>query len=371
MSSVQPVVSSPYEENGVYTFTLSQLNVSIANSIRRVILQNIPTVVFYTETHEKNQCRIEVNTSRLHNEIVKQRLSCIPIHTKDLNMLPENYLLEVDVKNETDNIMYATTEDFRIKHKATGEYISVEETQKIFPRNPKTQMFIDFLRLRPKISDTIPGEHIKLTCEFSVSSADVSSMFNVVSKCSYANTPDPVAADRAWSKMEEQLVAENNTQDEIQFQKKNFYLLDAQRYFKPDSFDFVIQSIGIYENHELVKKACAILQGKFVDMLELIQSDGLTVLLNGESTMPNCYDIVLENEDYTMGKVIEYFLYTKYYEGDKILSFCGFKKFHPHNTDSIIRVAYRQPMDKTSVKQHLYDACKEAQEVYTVIYKQF
>lgn len=29
--------------------------------------------------------------------------------------------------------------------------------------------YIDFVRLRPKISDSIPGEHIKLSAEFSVS----------------------------------------------------------------------------------------------------------------------------------------------------------------------------------------------------------
>ena len=34
-----------------------------------------------------------------------------------------------------------------------------------------------------------------------------------------------------------------------------------------------------------------------------------------ETTIDNCYDVRLENEDYTMGKVLEYILYTKFYEG--------------------------------------------------------
>jgi DNA-directed RNA polymerase subunit L len=370
MSAFNPIVSNPYEENGVYRFTLSNVNVSIANSIRRVILQNIPIMVFYTETYAKNLCDIEINTSRLHNEIIKQRLSCIPIHTTDLEALPGNYVLEVDMKNETENIIYVTTEDFRVKHKATNEYMSKEETHKLFPKNSITQMFIDFVRLRPKISDSIPGEHLKLTCEFSVASADVSSMFNVVSKCAYENTRDIVAAEKAWESIEQSLMADGSTKEEVEFQKRNFHLLDAQRYFKANSFDYVIQTLGIYENHELIKKACAILQGKFVDMLEMINSDSVPIL-NSETTIPNSYDIVLENEDYTMGKVIEYFLYTKYFEGEQVFSFCGFKKFHPHNTDSIIRIAYRQSVDKTTVKQHLYDVCRESQEIYTKIYKSF
>ena len=66
----------------------------------------------------------------------------------------------------------------------------------------------------------------------------------------------------------------------------------------------------------------------------------------GEVTMSNCYDIILENEDYTIGKMLEFILYDTYYENEKTLSFCGFKKFHPHDEESIIRLAYHKNGDK-------------------------
>lgn len=368
---INPIVSDPYDEKGKYHFTLSGVNVSIANSIRRVILHEIPTMAFYTDTQDKSVIHIEANTSRFHNEIVKQRLSCIPIYTTDLTTLPENYVMEVDVKNETDNIVFVTTEDFKVRHKTTGEYLPRTEVEKLFPKNTITQMHIDFLRLRPKISDAIAGEHIKLTCAFNVATAKVNSMFNVVSVCAYGNTVDPLRAQEAWQEVENKLVASGIQRDEIEFQKKNFMILDAQRYYKPDSFDFVIKTLGVFDNHELVKKACAILQGAFVDFMENVQSDKMTVVLNSDTTMLNCYDIVLENEDYTLGKVLEYFLYVKYFQGDKVMSYCGFCKFHPANTDSIIRVAYREPTDKSVVRQHIYSACNDAQEIYKKIYSQF
>ena len=112
-------------------------------------------------------------------------------------------------------------------------------------------------------------------------------------------------------------------------------MLDAQRSFVNDSFDFIIQSIGIYENKDLVLKACRILENKFNEMIQNLDSD-LVPILRSETTMENCYDIVLENEDYTMGKSLEYVLYEEYYQQDK-LSFCGFKKFHPHDDNSKIR----------------------------------
>ena len=40
--------------------------------------------------------------------------------------------------------------------------------------------------------------------------------------------------------------------------------------------------------------------------------------------MKNAFDITLENEDYTIGKVIEYFMLVKFYD-TKMLTYCGFK----------------------------------------------
>ena len=68
---------------------------------------------------------------------------------------------------------------------------------------------------------------------------------------------------------------------------------------------------------------------------------------------------------------MEYILYEKYYVGEKIFTFCGFKKFHPHNDDSTLRVAYEKNADKRMVAQHLRIACIEASQVFEKIYKMF
>jgi DNA-directed RNA polymerase II subunit RPB3 len=367
---INPAISNISEDGDRYQFTISGINLSFANALRRTIISDIPCVTIQTETHETNQCNIEVNTGRLHNEILKHRLSCIPIHTTDLVEFPNKYTLELDAKNETDNIMYVTTEQFRIKNKETGNYLTESETRKIFPPNAKTNSFIDFARLRPKISDSIPGEELKLTAEFSVNTAKESSMFNVVSICSYGNTPDLTRGAEIWEEQESKLRADGIGKDEIEFQKKNFALLDAQRHFIPDSYDFTIQTIGIYENKELVKKACAVLQNKFIDMIQGLDSD-IVPILNSETTMDNCFDVLLENEDYTMGKVIEYMLYEKHYQGDKTLSFCGFKKFHPHNADSTVRIAFEKKADKSVASQYVREACVDAQDLFKKIYGMF
>jgi len=367
---MNPALSNISEEDDVYRFTLSGINVSIANALRRTILSDIPINVIQTEDYATNQCIIYVNTGRLHNEILKQRLSSIPIHTKDLDMLPGKYSLELDVKNDGDTIEYITTEQFRIKNKTTGDYLTENDVRTIFPPNSKTGYFIDFARLRPKISETIPGERISLSAEFSIGNAKMNSMFNVVSNCSYANTPDLTRSASVWEELEAKLRSEEATSSEIAFQKENYRLLDSQRQYIENSFDFVLKTIGIYENSELVKKSCAILQNKLVDIIQGVDSDTIPILIS-ETTMESCFDIVLENEDYTIGKVVEYMLYEKYYQGEKTLSFCGFKKFHPHNLDSIVRVAFEKPSDKILVRQYLRDVCVDAQDIFKRIYHMF
>lgn len=368
---MNPSIIRVSEENGTYEFTIAGINVSLANAIRRTILSDIPINVIKTGNYDTNQCNILINTSRLHNEILKHRLSCIPIHIKELDLLPDKYVLEVDVKNDTDCIMFVTTEDFKIKNKTNNNYLTEDETRRIFPPSlSKTNMFIDFARLKPKIGTTIQGEHIKLVAEFSLDTAKNDSMYNVVSKCAYGNTIDIHKSNMAWEQIEDKLKSEEKSKDEIAFEKKNFDLLDRQRYFLEDSFDFIVTSIGIYENRELVKKACVIIQKKLVDLIEAIDSDILPINIS-EATMDHCYDIILENEDYTIGKVLEYILYEKFYVKEKIFSFCGFKKLHPHNTDSIIRVAFIENVDKNTLRQHLRGVCVDAVEVFKRIYGLF
>ena len=61
-----------YEDEEGLHFILKDIHVSVANAIRRTILSDIPVVVIRTETSDINQCQITINTSRFHNEIVKQ-----------------------------------------------------------------------------------------------------------------------------------------------------------------------------------------------------------------------------------------------------------------------------------------------------------
>lgn len=367
---MNPKIENVSEKDGTLLFTLSGVNVSIANSLRRTILSDIQQVVFKTAPYEENKATITINTTRLNNEILKQRLSCIPIHIKDLEMPLQNYVVEVDVENLTDSIMYVTTENFKIKNIMTNEYLSEKDCREIFPSNSYTGYFIDFVRLRPKISDEIPGERIQMVCELSISSAKEDGMFNAVSTCSYGYSVDDEQLEEILAQKRQEWKNDGKTKEEIDFDAKNWKLLDGQRIVKKDSFDFIIETIGVFDNTTLVVKACAILINKMKEVNDLIEKDELKIIPS-INTMKNCFDIILENEDYTIGKVFEFMLYTKYFEDIKTLTYCGFKKMHPHDNDSIIRIAYAEETDKAVVKQNLKTCIVDSIEMYEAIKKRF
>jgi len=368
------------EEDGIMTFTISNIDISYINALRRTILSDIRICVFKTTPYEENNATITFNTCRLNNEIVKQRLSCIPIVINCIELenpldTIKNYLLVVDVENNTDTTMIVTTKDFKILNTETNKYLEDGEVKKIFPPfippNGNGEYYIDFLRLRPKISDEIPGEKIKLTCKFTLGTSREDSMFNVTGTCSLGFTPD-------YDKMEEQLEIrkqkwkdEGKKEAEIIFESKNWKLLEGMRYVIKNSFDFIIGTVGIYDNDKIIMEACNILSSKMNNLKELLTSDEVDIK-RSDNLLENCYDITLVNEDYTVGNILNYELYAIFYTDLKIIDYVGFKKFHPHDTDSILRISL---VDKTkgipAIKTMVISVIDEALKKFTDIKKLF
>jgi len=195
-------------------------------------------------------------------------------------------------------------------------------------------------------------------------------MFNVVSTCTYGFTQDDEAIEKELAKKAQEWKDRGMSKDEIIFETKNWKLLDGQRVVKRDSFDFMLQTVGMFTNQEIVRKACDILIEKLDALNTDIDTDELKISPS-DNTMPNSYDVTLVNEDYTIGKVLEYFLYSKFYEGTKSLSYCGFKKMHPHDLDSIVRIAYKEELEKMAIKQNLKECIADAISVYKKIQDKF
>lgn len=383
---MNPSIQLTSEDKNTFKFTLSGINVCFANAIRRTILSDIPTLCIDTTP---DNCKIEINNSRLHNEILKERLNAIPVCARDSEKIVEKYFLEVDVKNDTDNMIYITTKDFKIKNKETEKPIDEQMRDKIFPPNDTTGYYIDFARLGCFIDNNIEKEQIKLKANFTVKTASDSGCFSCVSKCTYENTKDKEKIIEIWQNEENELLKKqgvnnisevnsdekSSVQDMIEFKKRDFMSLDSQKYFIPNSFDFTIETIGVFGNREISVKACVLLQNEFVDFNIDLEKNRYIIekssyMVEHASTIENSYDVILEGKDYTFGNVLQYILYQKFYIENNILTYCGFKKFHPHDSYSVLRIAFVEKVDSEDVKSKLLEASSIANNIFTKIYSQ-
>lgn len=370
-----PRIVSKTDERGELRFTIDKINVSLANALRRVILSDIPTLVFRTFPYSECKASITTNTSRLHNEVLKQRLSCIPIHITDQEFPYQEYQLEIDVVADGSEIRYITTKEFKLKNKTNGKYLTDVKCHEIFPPNPISGDFIEFARLLPKMTEYGEGERLTMTCDLDIAAPKEDGAFNVVCTCAYQMTMDPTKVDEAWRIKEAELVKEGVAavgSDEMKAQRKNWSLLDAQRFTKDDSFDFVVETVGVYTNADIVNKAAQIMINKCTKFIRDIES-GENHIIPTVSTIQNGFDIELKGEDYTLGKVIEFFLHDKHYAEDQTVTYCAFRKVHPHNPDSMIRVGFAETVgvDEGIVAQYITTCARDAIAVFEHIRDQF
>jgi len=364
-----PTIVNEATDNNVLSFTLQNINVSLANAIRRTILTDIPTAVVVTAPYEKNQADIKKNTSRLNNEILKHRLSSIPIHINDKSIDLSKLMIVIHKKNEDNTMINVTTKDFKIKNIETDKYLPQSNVNKIFPPDPLTKYHILFTRLRPKISDEIPGEEIFIEAKMSIGTAAQDGTFNVVSTGSYSFTPDLINQRTILQKLEKEWKKSGLTGDEIDFEKENWRLLDGKRIYIKNSFDFIIETIGVFSNKYIVKQACLIIARKLEAIGKSV--DAQTIEIKEGITASPTFDIVLQNEDYTIGKSIEYALHQLFYENESIFDFVGFRKLHPHDSDSIIRVAFAKEGTKNDLYGYLQVAVQSVIQIFEHVNKMF
>ena len=75
----------------------------------------------------------------------------------------------------------------------------------------------------------------------------------------------------------------------IEFEKKNWNILESQKFVIANSFDFIVETIGVFSNRDLIKTACEIMINKCEKFINLIQSESL-IYEKSHTTLPNCFD---------------------------------------------------------------------------------
>ncbi len=361
-----PIINSQGKVNGILKFTLSNTNVSVANALRRTILADIPSVVI------KNPDFINNNT-QFNNQILEQRLSCIPLNIDpDDNIDLKNLQLHIEENNDTNELKLITTANFIIYDKTTDKYMDVESLSNIFRPNTLTGEYILFCRLKPKLSNEIPGENLNVKADLGIGTPKENGSYNVVSTCAYGNTPDKNLIHTMRQQYENDMAEKNMLEQDIEDALENWDNHNYKRYFIKNSFDFSIESVGVFKESDIIFKACNVINFGLMKIKEN-EDNKSYIYEKNKIALENSVDITLYNVDYTLGKLLEFVIYKEYFTEQKILTYCGFLKPHPHEDDSLIRLAFTKSKNFTddNIETIIKDSCGIAQQIFTSIQTDF
>ena len=322
-----------YEQKSDKTsFDIENMDLSIANGIRRIILTEIPTIGFYGE--DEPTIEILKNTGPLHNEFMKHRIGLIPINISEEitdNYIDNDYKFELNVINESTISINVTTANF------TGTYKDIELTPKelneLFPPNPITKNNILITRLRQ-------GEHLHLTATAIKRTAKINASFSPVSLANFFFNEDS---------------KESAKKDNI-LDKQRSYIKD--KYGDPISLQFQIEPVNKLSYSYLFSKAIQILIDKLNNIITNIDTFNLEQVPNN----PFSVNFHIENEDDTLGNVIQSLLHNKFIRQSNkhkgmICTYVGYICPHPLKQLMIIRITIEDQTEPEKFKLFLTDNC--------------
>jgi len=370
------------------SFEIADADVCIINALRRVLLSEVPSLVFRGFPHKDNKINIIKNNSKFNNEYIKHRMQCIPIFMSDpseFENMKEKYQLRLNVSNNTNNLIYVTTDQFVLCVRGSDKPLPGYEKQirKMFPQDPISGGNIPICCLRPRIADTDDVEEIQMIIDFSTGTSKEDACWNVVTKCCFENKKDDERFARILKKEPKAVEQHFKSQADIDNymriemspeEVRDFEIIESQRVFIPNHFVMYVQSVGIYSNEYLISFAANYMIRRLDEFNSFLATASIKnvchsmdnyCLLRDTTTLKKIITLYVKHDDYTMGKVIEKYLY---YMTKKEVFYVSFKKEHPHDTHSLVLFSYKNPdvTDETVIGD-LRKVTMELTRIYKVI----
>ena len=331
-------------------FDIKNVDIAFVNSIRRIILTDIPNVAISFDPYitENSDIVFKTNTSGLHNEYLGHRISLLPVHltSEEIeNYDPENPIkFKINVKNTGFEILDVTTNDIVIEQRGVKL-----DTQRVFPLHPITNDAILITKLKPNLYSNNIGEELNVEMTIRMGTAQTHSRWSPVSTCTYFNIINEEAADAAYQKALSELPPNSNKESF----KNQFDNLDKQRYFytnkynEANRFRFIIESECHLSPYYLFDKAIKILKEK-VNSLVTNDKKYIVNLLNntvanddednGDTDINKIYIVVIENEDHTLGNFLQSMIFNMLHREQKMVDYIGYFKPHPLQNDIVFKI---------------------------------
>lgn len=350
------------------SFVISDVDLSVVNSLRRIILAEIPTVAFYFDPYDQERTDIVIhkNTGVLHNEYIGHRISLIPLYfdKSEIDSFdPKRYKFVLKKKNKTTETVLVTTKDFEIYENEKKMPDSFREH--VFPASKITKDHILITKLRANMYDPSEGEELDLDFTASIGIAQDHARWCAVSQCSFFNEIDPTKEQAAF----EELLASANTPEERKRLQSRFQTTDKYRHFKtdefdePNSFEFTIQTECGLSPQEIFIKAVEILIDKVKKFRDNIEQMKIIEL-------PSCVQFEIKNENFTLLNLLQCLIYNRCFRStNNPLSYIGYYQSHPLDKTMFLKMRFTFP--ETDPKDFLIQESTKIIEYITDLREQF
>ncbi len=289
------------DEEEYLEFELANVNISLANAIRRIVLSEVETIAI----DEKN-IKITENTCPLHNEYIIHRLSLVPIRQSITNIdnlefyIAKQNTKDIPIENEQSNILEVTTDNIQVYDKSTEKFLD--------PRLIFDGIFlITKLNLRQKIlgsftlSKGMAKEHSRWQC---------------------VNTIAYRYKVKADSKSGQEY-------DKITLEEERDYPVRVGT-DEPQAFIFYLESLGKMETKLIIQKALEILMIKCQTFVDYINSNKKDLIWHKSSML----ELEYEGEMHTLGNLISTIGLEMLGQED----FIGYRIVHPMLNKFVLRM---------------------------------
>lgn len=346
-----------YSNSGkTIVFDFVNSDVAYANTLRRIILSEIPNIAIAYDPYNPQESDINFrkNTSVLHNEFVGRRISLLPMHLSKSEIEsfdPNNYRFKISKHNTTDKIIDVTTDDIVLISD------NDEQVRNIFPHDSITNDPIIITKLKPNEANRQEGEAIEVEFTARRGIAKQHARWCPVSTCTYFNILDDDQVNIARKQLSDKDLHTFETIGKMRLFKKN-------KYDEANAFRFTIESECKLTASEIVDTAFDVI----IKKLQTFQGDNkfdVSKIINDQMM------ITIHNEDHTIGNMLTTYIYNKYVRELNEIDFVAYYQPHPLENDIIMKLKPKSSFDINMCRSFIIRTVQELSIEFKKLQEEF
>jgi DNA-directed RNA polymerase subunit L/DNA-directed RNA polymerase alpha subunit len=367
-------------DDRTYSFTLSPIHVTYANTLRRLILTGVETVAFrsdMTSTGSTTDVAVRKNDTPMTNEMLADRIGLLPINvTQPLLWNEDKYTFTLKLAGNKDNTTYVKSSDFQVKEKIpTEDEPVVVPSDKFFPLNPITRDTCLIATLQPGSGPT--QQFIEIEAKATKGTGREHARFCPVSQCSYEYSLDenPQRIEEMfvnWLNAAKKAGGVDKGSERYNELRREFNTMQIKRCYKineknePFSFDFTVETAGVLDVPYIIERACEvgenmcsryvnIHRGELPDEMNISSADSRII----------GYDFLIRGHDHTLGNLLQTWLVENLIQGEGTLkiTYAGYSVPHPLRDEMILRIGVEDGEESTA-RLALATAAKGCVEIF-------